>query len=153
MRHAAHAGPAAVLVGILALAAGCGPGPASVQAPQPDPSASRACANLHDRLPETLENQPRRETSPASELVAAWGSPPIVVRCGVDTPANLQPTSRLAVVNGVQWFPEPERSPMRFTAVHRSARVELLLPEEYGVPAEVMVQLAEPIKAAVPETG
>lgn len=149
MRRARHAGA----VGTLALVAGCGPGPASVQAPQPDASASRACADLHDRLPGTLEGEDRRETSPDSDLVAAWGSPPIVVRCGVDRPEGLRPTSRLAVVNGVEWFPEPGRSPMRYTVVHRAARVELRLPEEYGVPAGALANLAGPIKAAVPETG
>lgn len=141
----------AALLGALVLVAGCGSGPVDVRVPQADARTSRVCADLHDRLPETLKGEPRRGTDPGSDRVAAWGSPPIVVRCGVDEPGGLEPTSRLAVVNGVEWFPEPGQSPMRFTAVDRAARVELLLPEEYGVPAGVMVDLAGPIKAAVPQ--
>lgn len=139
----------AALGGALLLA-GCGPGPVEVPAPQPGPRAAEACQELHDRLPKTLEGQQRRETEPPSPLVTAWGSPPIVVRCGVPEPDHLRPTSRLAVVNGVEWLPEPNRSPIRFTAVHRLARVEVRFPEGYGAPAGVLVDLAAPVKKAVP---
>lgn len=130
---------------------GCGTGHVDVQAPQPPPSVARACRALIERLPDKLEGHQGRETDPASRLVAAWGSPPIVVRCGGPRPKALHATSQLAVVNGVGWLPEPDRSPMRFTAVHRKARVQLLLPKEYGVPAPYMVDLAAPIKHTIPK--
>lgn len=138
------------LLGMVIVVAGCGSGPVEVRAPRPDARAAQACRQLLDRLPRTLEGQQRRETDPASRLVAAWGSPPIVVRCGVSEPPRLRPASRLAVVNGVAWFPEPDRSPRRFTAVNRPARIELRLPDEYGPAAGVLVDLATPIKQAIP---
>ena len=140
---------AAALLALVGVA-GCGSGPVEIPVPEPDARAARACRHLYERLPRQLDGQPRRETASDSQLVAAWGSPPIIVRCGVGKPEKLRLTSKLAVVNGVQWFPEPERSPMRFTAVHREARIELLLPQEYGVPAGALVDLAAPIKKAIP---
>ncbi len=142
---------AAAVAAALLLVAGCGSGPVEVRVPQPQPRAARACARLHERLPETLEGQPRRETRPPSRLVTAWGDPPIVVRCGVREPAALRRSSLLTAVNGVEWFAETERSPRRFTAVHRAARVQLLLPGEYGPPAGFLVDLAAPIKKSVPK--
>lgn len=138
------------LVGAIGLLAGCGTGPVEVRPPQPDADAARACARLLDRLPQRLEGQPRRKTQPDAPFVVAWGSPAIVLRCGVGEPSRLTPTSRLAVVNGVEWFPERSRSSMRFTAVHRAARVELLLPREYAPAAGALVDLAAPIKKAIP---
>lgn len=111
----------------------------------------RACRDLHARLPDTVDGQQRRETATGEQLVAAWGNPPIIVRCGVGKPEKLRPTSKLAVVNDVEWLPETQRSPLRYTAVHRTARVELLLPREYGVPADALVDLAAPIKETIPE--
>lgn len=139
----------ALIATVLTLA-GCGSGPVAVRAPHPDAQAVRACKALFDRLPETLDGKQRRETQPSTPLTAAWGSPAIVVRCGVAEPKGLRPTSQLAVVNDVEWFPEPDRSPLRFTTVHRVARVELQQPREYGAPAAVLVDLAGPIKASVP---
>ncbi|MQA84220.1 MAG: DUF3515 family protein [Streptosporangiales bacterium] len=134
---------------VAVLAAACGQ-TVSVPEPNPAPEAVRLCRALHERLPDRLDSERRRPTEPDSELVAAWGSPPVGLRCGVGRPAGLRPTSRLATVNGVDWLPEPESAPTRFTTVGRAVYVEVILPEE-GLPAaNVLVDLAAPIKATVP---
>ena len=68
---------------LAAVTAGCG----AVHLTAPDVSGAdrRACLSLVDDLPDHLAEQQRRETE-GSPLGAAWGDPPIVLRCGVGTP-------------------------------------------------------------------
>lgn len=143
----------AALAGVVLAVSACGSGSVQVRVPEPEPPAAEACRRLHDRLPSALDGQPGRAAEPSSRLVAAWGSPPIVLRCGVNEPDNLRPASKLVAVNGVEWFPETDRSPLRFTTVDRVADIQLLLPREYGVPADALAQLAGPIKQTVPAAG
>jgi Protein of unknown function (DUF3515) len=146
MRRALAAG------GVLVLLAGCGAG--AVEAPVPSPPASVAhlCQALRGRLPQKVHGRSRRATTPKSPLITAWGSPAIVVRCGVPRPTALQPTSELVTVNGVNWLGVPVDRPVTFTAVGRLAYVEVTVPGAYQPAGDVLIELAGPIKAAVPAT-
>ena len=106
----------------------------SARAAPPAAGRGRRCAALARGLPPRLDGQPRRAVNPSSPLTAAWGNPPIVLRCGVPLPAALTPTAELTVVNGVAWFPEPAgaATPARFTEVGREAYVELTVPARYA---------------------
>lgn len=134
----------------LLLVAGCGVGAVQVPVPSPPAAIARMCHTLRDRLPGRLHGQPRRATEPSSALVTAWGSPAIALRCGVPRPAGLQPTSELAVLDGVSWLAEPPDRPVTFTAVGRRAYVEVTVPPAYAPAANVLIDLAAPIKAALP---
>ena len=79
---------------------GPGRGPASSVTPA-------ACAALAAELPKRLAGQDRRTTEPDSPSTAAWGDPPISLRCGVDRPAAYQPTSELVAIDTIDWLPEP----------------------------------------------
>lgn len=70
---------AVVVAGLLT---GC----SSVVSMTPAPHANDvACADVIVRLPDTLENVPRRETN--AQATAAWGDPAeILLRCGVAVP-------------------------------------------------------------------
>jgi Protein of unknown function (DUF3515) len=130
--------------------AACGAGAVRVAAPNPPATIVRMCHTLRDRLPARLRGQPRRDTEPGSPLVTAWGSPAIALRCGVPRPAALRPTSELAVLDGVSWLAQPPDRPVTFTAVGRRAYVEVTVPPKYAPPANVLIDLAAPIKAALP---
>jgi hypothetical protein len=119
-------------------------------APTPTGAAARACADLHTRLPSDVAGGHRRAVTPDSVDTAAWGSTPIVLRCGVDRPAALQPTSELTVEDGVAWFPEPLSHGTRFTTVGRTAFVELDVPDTYRPASDALVDLAPAVSAAVP---
>lgn len=125
---------------------------APVRVPEPSPPAEieRTCRALHHGLPDELDGEWRRPTEPESRLLAAWGSPPIALRCGVGRPAALRPTSQLVTVDGVDWLPDPAEAPTRFTTVGRTAYVQVIVSEDSLPPANVLVELADPIKAAVP---
>lgn len=118
--------------------------------PEPGPQAAKLCRSLHGKLPDHLAGKERRPTEPDSPLVAAWGSPPIALRCGVGRPASLRPTSRLVTVNGVDWLPEPADAPTRFTTVGRKTRVQVIVPDAEFPAAGALVGLAGPVTSAIP---
>ncbi|MDA0562820.1 DUF3515 domain-containing protein [Streptomonospora sp. S1-112] len=143
---------AATLAALTALAAasGCASGTVRLPAPSPAPEARDVCRDLVERLPDTLFEQPRAELDPATPYAAAWGDPPIALRCGVARPAALAPDSELMVVEEVAWLPEPPGEPTLYTAVGREVYVEMTLPASYGAPAQGLVRVSELIAEEVP---
>ncbi len=149
--------PAAALLAV----AGCSAGPATVAVPSPSPAQAAMCRALHRALPRTFDGLPRHDPSPASDFTAAWGDPPVVLRCGVPAPAVLTPTSphydpsaQAEEIDGVDWLPErqPDGS-VRCTTTLRKAYVEVTLPEKYvGQYGDLgpLTALAPAVRAAVP---
>jgi hypothetical protein len=129
------------------LLAGCG-GAVQVEPPAPTGEAAAACRALAEVLPQRLDGAERTESTPASPYVAVWGSAEIALRCGVPRPAAMSPTDTVSDVNGVGWFADP-RTPTLFTSVNREAYVEVTISRVHH-PGNVLVELADPIKAAVP---
>jgi len=110
-----------------------------------------ACARLVNYLPAKLDGQHSRVVRPRSPLVHAWGSPPIVLRCGVPRPAGYDPASpQTASVNGVVWFQQVEPNDVRWTAIRRTADVELLVPRHYEAQGGFLVELAGSLKRSLP---
>jgi hypothetical protein len=131
--------------------AGCSSGAVRVDVPAGlHAAADAACAALSTELPKTLDGLAARPTDPSSDLVAAWGKDPVVLRCGVPAPAALQPTSELITVNGVDWLPEQLTKGYRFTTTGRVANVEVTVPQAYRPEVNLLVDLAAPLKATVP---
>lgn len=110
--------------------------------PVPAPEAgSEACRTLLAASPQELpsggEMLTRRELAePAPHATAAWGghgaADPVVLRCGLDRPPELTPTSQLRVVNGVQWLPVPGPGKATWYTVDRGAYVALTVPDPAG---------------------
>ncbi len=145
---------AATLTALTAAAAGCA-GPVAVPVPQPAPAESthRLCAALQDELPSSVLDQVRRPTEPESALTAAWGNPPITLRCGVATPPALTPTSLLATINDIDWLPEQRSAGYVFTTVHREVNVEVAVPDAFAPETDVLVDLQPAIDATIPLTA
>jgi len=119
-----------VLPAVLALlAGGCG-GPDAVQVDPaaPPPAAKRVCAKLVAALPDHLDDAERRPTRPEGAPTAAWGDPPLVLRCGVAKPADLGPSSEILEVDDVEWFLAESAAGYTFTTVGRRAYVALTVP-------------------------
>ncbi|MBS1692960.1 MAG: DUF3515 domain-containing protein [Actinobacteria bacterium] len=79
---------------------------AGVPAPQ---AQSAECRALLDALPEQLGDYRRAATvDPTPAGAAAWqadpGGEPVILRCGLDRPADFTVASPLQVVAPVQWF-------------------------------------------------
>lgn len=121
--------------------------------PRPTGPAASACRALADRLPARVSDEERRETDPSSRYTAAWGDPPITVRCGVRKPSQYKPTAQLFTVDDVAWLPVPQDSdtPTRYYAVERRAYVEVVIPVEHAPASDALVDLGKVIAATIPE--
>jgi hypothetical protein len=124
--------------------------PVTVATPAGTPALS-SCARLATALPEAVNGQKRRRTDPGSPRTAAWGAPPIVLRCGVGRPAGLEPTSLLETVDGVDWYADRGADATVFTTVGRVAAVQVSVPADYDPTINALTDLARPITEAVPE--
>jgi hypothetical protein len=108
-----------------------------VAAPQAN---SAECAALLHALPATLANgnsplRARGLASPAPTAAAAWGragGDPVVLRCGIERPPELTPTSELLDVGGVQWLRLSAAGLTTWYAVDRAETVALTLPGNVG---------------------
>lgn len=72
------------------------------------------------------------------------------MRCGVDEPAALGPTSALVEVDGIAWFPEPLERGTMFTTVGTQPRWEVAVPVEQEPASAVLVGLAGVVGAGAP---
>ena len=117
----------------------------------PGAAVATACAGFTVALPDSLETAgERRPVDPDSLLTAAYGDPPVAVRCGVADPAALVATSELVTVNGIDWFPEELTEGWLMTTVGRAANVEITVPEAQGPAPSVAADLAPTILDAIP---
>lgn len=110
------------------------------------------CEELLSTLPVTIGGELARETTPQDLPAAAWGDPPIVLRCGVARPAGLTPTSSLTTIDGVNWFAEPLTNGVRFTSVPDAPTdsplyVSLSIPSDYAPEGSLLVDIAPSIQA------
>lgn len=112
---------------------------AAVVAPQ---AQSPACSSLSAALPATLASAGRTIdrlplADPAPAGAAAWGDrtrDPVVLRCGVQRPAELTPTAQLREISGVSWLPLTDSGAGATTWVltGRAVFVALTVPDDAG---------------------
>jgi hypothetical protein len=105
-----------------------------VDAPQ---AGSAQCTALLHGLPGTLANgttplRRRQLAAPAPPAAAAWGGDPVVLRCGIERPPELTPTSELLDVDGVRWLRVTADGAATWYAVDRASVVALTLPGNVG---------------------
>jgi hypothetical protein len=108
------------------------------------------CGRLHDALPGSLDGRDRRDTEPDSPRTAAWGTPAVVLRCGVSRPAGLAADSELIEVDGVSWYLAEATPPYVFTVVDRGTFVQLRVPG--SVPRDQATAPLVDLAGAVQET-
>ncbi|WP_461065523.1 DUF3515 domain-containing protein [Streptomyces pseudoechinosporeus] len=133
---------------------------ASAVVPSPDAKVTKLCQNLDERLPPKVDGLDREDPEPRSTLTAGWGSPAIILRCGVERPpkmtdpevaAGRDPDAVAGGVNGVDWLMEEgDDGSYRFTSASRVAYVEVTVREGQDT-STVLIDLAAAIKKAIPE--
>ncbi|MCX4883812.1 MULTISPECIES: DUF3515 domain-containing protein [unclassified Streptomyces] len=144
------------LVATLITATGCSSADDSARASVPGPGAkvTKLCQNLDTMLPSKVDGQDRRDPEPASALTAGWGDPAIILRCGVERPAEMNdPESDGVEVDGVGWLlQKQDDGSFRFTTTLRTAYVEVTIPKDRtGDGMAPLVDLAPSTKKAIPE--
>ncbi|MET8245874.1 DUF3515 domain-containing protein [Streptomyces sp. NPDC005202] len=152
------------VLAVLITAAGCSSADdsATVAVPSPDAAVAKLCRNLDTALPRTVDGLSRQDPEPASALTAGWGSPAIILRCGVDRPPKMvdpkvaegnDPNAISGEVNGVGWLMEKQDDgSYRFTTALRQAYVEVTVPKQRARQdnSAVLVDLAPAIRKAIP---
>ncbi len=132
--------------------------------PVPAPQAgSPACRALDDALPQRLGDYQRAPVAqPAPQGVAAWRAgpdgEPVVLRCGLDRPADFVLGSPIQIVDRVQWFQvgseqqsAGDAGRSTWYAVDRPVYVALTLPSGSGpTPIQQLSEVIDRTVAAVP---
>jgi hypothetical protein len=122
-----------------------------VTPPNPHNAVVTVCARLSDHLPEVLDKLQSRLTTPRSPLVHAWGNAhPVVLRCGVPVPPSYAADSpQTAQVDTVSWFQQIEPTRVIWTAVRRTANIELSVPRSYEAQGAFLVAIGAAISATI----
>jgi hypothetical protein len=141
------------------LLSGCGSDTVSVDSFGVTAAGRAACPALLDALPERVSEQSRRPTA-GSRFAAAYGDPPIVIRCGVGKPAGFDRFSTCNRANGIDWFVADledvvadQSLDVRMTTIGRSPAIEVELPAAYRPPVTAMVDLEKTVKQHTRRTG
>jgi Protein of unknown function (DUF3515) len=106
----------------------------------PAPAAHSAqCQALVNALPSQLQSgaaalRRRPLATPAPDGTAAWGTDqPVILRCGLDRPAELTRTAELLEINGVRWLKIAGLDAnSTWVAVDRPVYVALTMPDGAG---------------------
>jgi hypothetical protein len=125
------------------------PGVTVAAPPSPGVSAQAACVKVFAKLPVQLGTLNPRKTETDSSFVAAWGSPAIVLRCGVARPAvfGAADAAQLVEVNGVLWQPDPQARQTVYTAVDRSVYVDVTVPSGADQPLPLLADALNALPA------
>ena len=123
---------------------------ASVPAPRAE---SPECRALMAALPEQLGDYRRVPAAdPAPAGAAAWqaaqDAEPVILRCGLDRPAEFVVGAPIQVVDAVQWFEVTDEGRSTWFAVDRPVYIALTLPSGSG-PTPIQ-QISEVIAQTVP---
>jgi hypothetical protein len=126
---------AAVL--IAAVLTGCSP---TVTLTAASYAADPGCAEVTVRLPDTLDEQERRQTD--AQATAAWGEPAtVLLHCGVEP---LGPTTdRCISISGVDWVEDATDAPVySYTTYGRSPAIEVTIDSEKASGTNVLTDLS-----------
>jgi hypothetical protein len=116
--------------------------------PNPEAQDVSDCTALTAALPKKIGDKlEKRTVEPKSPLLAAWGKPAVVLRCGVGIPSTYRPGTDLTIVNNIGWFSDTRTDDVVYTTITREPRVSLAVPKVQKSSFEILVDLAGVIGA------
>ncbi|MEO6713515.1 MAG: DUF3515 family protein [Mycobacteriales bacterium] len=123
-----------------------------VAVPEPGNAVRRACEQLATQLPDSLGGElSRRRTDPASPLIAAWGSPAVVLRCGVPIDPAYTTGDQVIEVGAsgatVRWYAAERDHRAVWSTPLATVHVELSVPGKYQG-AELLARLTPSVSGA-----
>ena len=98
-----------------------------------------SCRGLKAHLPDRLGSADRREAQPVSDTTAAWGDPPVTLRCGVPAGSGRDDPY---TINAVQWAMHDTGASRTWTTVGRRVNIALEIPDAYRGQAELVGSVA-----------
>lgn len=129
-------------------------GPVDVPVPaNAAPAVRSACAALTSALPDRLAGgAARRPVTGDPARTAAWGDPPVTLRCGVPLPDQAAPP---LIIDGLRFVTRKTNGRVLWTTQDRAVNVTLDIPTSYEPQADLVLPLVAvlaklPIPAAAP---
>ena len=120
--------------------------PPPVSFPPPAPERAAQCQALIGRLPASLlEAAHRPVAAPEDRFAAAFGAPPIVVRCDAPKQALAQ-TDLVYLVSGTCWATQPAGNATTWTTVDRDIAVSVSVPNHYSSQGQYIEALAGAVR-------
>jgi len=102
-----------------------------------------SCRELKAQLPKAITpGADLRPVTPESDTTAAWGMPPITLRCGVPEGSSLDDPYTF---NGVRWAQHDVGAARTWTTLGRKVNVVVEVPDAYSGQAELIGSLATAI--------
>ena len=146
---------------VLAMAASLStpPAPVAIAALPAAQASTPECQGLLAALPDRLGDYQRAATAdPTPAGAAAWrgdgepGTEPVIMRCGLDRPAEFVIGAQIQMVDQVSWFrlADPDTGRSTWVCVDRPVYVALTLPDGSG-PTTIQT-LSEAIERTLPAT-
>ncbi|MGI9085483.1 MAG: DUF3515 family protein [Aeromicrobium sp.] len=133
---------------LVAALAGCGGQLVVDEYPRSD-GTDLNCKALIADAPRRVAGQEDRGVT--GRVAAAWGDPPIILRCGVEKPEALLPSSQCFAVRDVGWLAETTADGYLFTTIGRTFYVSLEVPRAYDPAADALADVASSVKKHDPE--
>jgi hypothetical protein len=107
------------------------------------------CRALLADVPRSVAGQENADVP--GQVAAAWGDPAIILRCGVEKPDALTPSSPCFEVSDVGWLAETTADGYLFTTIGRAFHVSVEVPKAYDPAADALADLASTVKKHDPE--
>jgi hypothetical protein len=115
--------------------------------PTPTAAEAAACRKLTAILPSTIgDGLNTRTVAPESPLLQAWGTPAVVLRCGVGYPSDFATSTQASDVSGVLWVPTQTSDAVVYTTAYRLPRVSVAVPSHYTQSFDILSSLSDAVK-------
>lgn len=139
---------ASTVVGATVLLAACSAAP-TVTIESYRPIKPEVCAKVMDILPGEVLTQGKRKITKSSveSVVAAWGDPVIVLKCGVTTPDTEVFMPDVITVNSIDWRYEELEGGTRFYSDSLQTNICIDVPVAYDNPVDVLVDLSTALQS------
>jgi len=139
--------PVAVVTGLVT-ARLTAPTPVHVQGTPFSIEGRKVCPRLVGGVPARLGPLAGRHVEGGAGSAAAWGDPPVVLRCGV--PPRVTPAGQIVVLDGVDWTTDVDNAGVTWTTVGRRVNVQVRVPGRYDSQGPLLSPLSPVIRRTVP---
>lgn len=127
----------------LLLVAACSPG-LDVDTYPTEPDTDISCKSLFADAPQQVAGEDSILVD--GDNAAAWGAPPIVLRCGVERPAIFDEGPQCDLIGDVGWVAESTADGFVFTTFGRRFHVSVEVPDDYDPASDALADLAGVVK-------
>jgi hypothetical protein len=132
-----------LLLCAILVVAGCSPG-LGVDAYPTKPGSDVDCKAMFADSPQKVSGEDKILVE--DDNAAAWGAPPIILRCGVEVPEGYSSSAECYPVGELCWYPQKTADGYLFTVTDRDFFVSVEVPEDYQPYSDALADLATTVQ-------